>query len=915
MTLQLPPGWKLWHASGPDQVNDSWVSRWNLWAIFLSLLIVGTVFRLLDWRWALVATATVALVYHENFALIILLLPLLVVIALLKVVAAPNARLWIQRAGYAFGILLALVIVTFAVNQIRRAIYPQLEVPYSIANVGEDSYALRGAWSDEESVSRPASPAPSAVTSKSSMPQEVIVTAALKRYQPSNNVQTGPGEPQWNWQPTTLSWSGPVKADQPLHLYLTGPWLTRLLKFLDVILVVVLAAGMFGALVRTRPNPSATSNNSGAGFTALSILLVLSFAICNLTAFSSAANADEFPPKTLLEDLEKRLTRAPACAPNCAATESALVQVSGGNLNVKLRVNIGADLAITLPGANNWQPRSILVDGLVVNAVARGNDGVTLLALGKGHHELTLEGPINSDDITLQFSDRPHLVRVDADDWDIFGVNGSALAANSLQLQKRQRSAQQDTLLPAVDKAFVRIYREFNFDLDWTITTTVERVAPQTGAINISVPTLPGESIVDGGVEAKDGHVAVSLGSQQSELRWHSQLKPGAKLQLSAAQIAQAVEVWRVNASPRWHVEGEGLIPVKGDGDNEVREWRPWPGETLTLNARQPIAVKGPTTTVESSALKLIPGARSSTFEAKLIITSSIGGDYQIVLHEPAALKTSTVNGSDISQSRNDDKLVLPLTPGRNEVAINWELERGAATVTRTPALTLATVGSNINLSLQIPADRWPLWVSGPRIGPAMLYWGLLAVLVGVAFVLTVITRRFALTIPLPTWHWLLLFIGMSTVNTVGSLPVLLWFFALEARRHYFQKQQLPKGDLYYLIQIGIVILSLLALIALVAVIPESLLSAPDMQVTGNGSENYFFNWYQDRSAENLPQAQVISIPLWCYRVAMLAWSLWLVFALLRWVKWGWTIFAEGGVWPQRELTKQTGANETQAKP
>lgn len=915
MTLQLPPGWKLWHASGPDQVNDSWVSRWNLWAIFLSLLIVGTVFRLLDWRWALVATATVALVYHENFSLIILLLPLLVVIALLKVVAAPNARLWIQRVGYGFGVLLTLVIVAFAVNQIRRAIYPQLEMPYSIAN--------NSRYGSAESFEQPVAAAPAMegrVMDAAKSVNARMYKEPRKRYQATNNVQTGPGEPQWNWQPTTLSWSGPVKADQPLHLYLTGPWLTRLLKFFDVILVVALAAGILGALVRSRPNLSAASNNSGSGIAALSIFLVMSFAGCNLAAFSPAANADEFPSKTLLDELEKRLVRAPACAPNCAATESALVQINNGVISIKLRVSVGADLAVALPGANNWQARSILVDGLVVNMVARGNDGVALLPLNKGHHELILEGPANSDDITLQFSDRPHSVRVNADDWDVFGVNGSLLAANSLQLQKRQRTAQKDTLLPAPDKPFVRIYREFNFDLDWTVTTTVERVAPQEGAINISVPTLPGESIVDGGVEAKDGGVAVSLGSQQPQLSWNSQLKPETKLQLSAPQSTQAVEVWRVNASPRWHVESEGLIAVKGDGDHVVREWRPWPGETLTLNARQPLAVKGPTTTVESSAIKLIPGKRSSTLEAKLIISSSIGGDYPVILHEPAELKTTTVNGSDISQSRNDDKLVLPLTPGRNEVVINWELQRGAELVTRTPALTLATVGNNINLSLQIPPDRWPLWVSGPRIGPAMLYWGVLAVIVGVAFVLTFIMRRFTLSIPLPTWHWLLLFIGMSTVNAVGSLPVLLWFFALEARRLYFQKQggvekqKLPKGDLYYLIQVGIVMLSLLALIALIAVIPQSLLSAPDMQVTGNGSENYFFNWYQDRSGENLPQAQVISIPLWCYRVTMLAWSLWLVFALLRWVKWGWTIFAEGGVWPKREIIKNKGSDDAKGQ-
>jgi hypothetical protein len=29
----------------------------------------------------------------------------------------------------------------------------------------------------------------------------------------------------------------------------------------------------------------------------------------------------------------------------------------------------------------------------------------------------------------------------------------------------------------------------------------------------------------------------------------------------------------------------------------------------------------------------------------------------------------------------------------------------------------------------------------------------------------------------------------------------------------------------------------------------------------------------------------------------MLAWSLWLSFALLRWLRWGWRCFATGGIW------------------
>ena len=33
------------------------------------------------------------------------------------------------------------------------------------------------------------------------------------------------------------------------------------------------------------------------------------------------------------------------------------------------------------------------------------------------------------------------------------------------------------------------------------------------------------------------------------------------------------------------------------------------------------------------------------------------------------------------------------------------------------------------------------------------------------------------------------------------------------------------------------------------------------------------------------------------YRGAMLAWALWLAVSLLRWLRWGWLSFSEGGFW------------------
>jgi len=38
-------------------------------------------------------------------------------------------------------------------------------------------------------------------------------------------------------------------------------------------------------------------------------------------------------------------------------------------------------------------------------------------------------------------------------------------------------------------------------------------------------------------------------------------------------------------------------------------------------------------------------------------------------------------------------------------------------------------------------------------------------------------------------------------------------------------------------------------------------------------------------------------VPLMVYRLAMLAWALWIAWAILWWFRWGWACFSEGGRW------------------
>ena len=78
------------------------------------------------------------------------------------------------------------------------------------------------------------------------------------------------------------------------------------------------------------------------------------------------------------------------------------------------------------------------------------------------------------------------------------------------------------------------------------------------------------------------------------------------------------------------------------------------------------------------------------------------------------------------------------------------------------------------------------------------------------------------------------------------------------------------------------------------------LLSSPDMQVVGNNSSSHFLQWFADRAGAQLPQASVISAPLWVYRLVMLLWSLWLAAQLLGWLRWGWNCLSAGGFWREK---------------
>jgi hypothetical protein len=194
----------------------------------------------------------------------------------------------------------------------------------------------------------------------------------------------------------------------------------------------------------------------------------------------------------------------------------------------------------------------------------------------------------------------------------------------------------------------------------------------------------------------------------------------------------------------------------------------------------------------------------------------------------------------------------------------------------------------NADIEVVLPQDRWVLLVRGPGLGPAVLFWSFLLVLLLVSIGLG--GSRWT---PLSTRQWLLLALGLSQVPIPAIGFVFGWLLLLGWRE---RQAELTSGW-FNLRQLALVGVTGIALIILGASVYAGLLGLPEMQVQGNGSTALHLRWFLDRTGPTFPTAWVFSVPMLVYRGAMLAWSLWMALALLSWLKWGWKAFAHAGLW------------------
>jgi hypothetical protein len=294
--------------------------------------------------------------------------------------------------------------------------------------------------------------------------------------------------------------------------------------------------------------------------------------------------------------------------------------------------------------------------------------------------------------------------------------------------------------------------------------------------------------------------------------------------------------------------------------------------------------------TIDQVNLTVKAGQRATDSDLTLRIRSSRGGQHVINLPDGAQLQNLSINNK-IQPIRADNRAVtLPLTPGTQTVAITFRQNQGLEKVFTTPTIDLGVPSVNISQQIQLPNDRWVWWTKGTLMGPAVLIWGIFLIIIGLAIVLGKINLT-----PLKTWEWLLLGLITAQNHIVGTLLIAGWLLALAGRQKL--KVETTGKWTFDFIQIALITLTISALGVLFASVEQGLIGKPEMYILGNGSSDTFLKWYQDRSGALLPEVSVFSLPIWIYRVITLIWALWLAFALLKWLKWGWECFSTTTLW------------------
>ncbi len=604
----------------------------------------------------------------------------------------------------------------------------------------------------------------------------------------------------------------------------------------------------------------------------------------------------------MLETLRERLLEPSDAYPHAAEIPVAQLQVEGRNVTLEVEVHTVLQVAVPLPGnLPSWSPTSVRIDGKAAELVCR-KDGYLWVVLPPGVHRVVVASML--PDVTeweWTYLLRPRRVAIEAAGWVVSGVDEDGVPEQQVFFARPQQSDNGEASYDRKDFfAVVAVDRYIETGINWQVRTEVTRLSSGGKAISLKLPLLPQESVLSSNMLVDGGGIEVRLAAGQDSMAWESEIPIGEPIELRAANTNEWVERWHVVTSPMWNMTYVGLPPIfEANEQALIPVWKPWPGEQVSLSFHKPQAVSGETTTVQYVRHKTALRRRQRASELKLNVESSLGGDFAVALPAESNIVSLVLDGKALPVRLGEGTVIIPLHPGRQSVDLNWQTDAKLRSVATADSVKFPVNAYNVTSLIEVPEDRWVLWAAGPLRGPAVRFWTLLVCAVLVALVLGSLSIS-----PLRRYEWVLLALGLTQVHVAAGLLVVVWLFLL-ARRGQRAEAAIAWWR-FNLRQVGLVLLTVIALGVLIVAVGAGLLGNPQMFILGNNSSATQLHWFQPRAGMELPQPYVVSISHWYYRLLMLVWALWLAAALIRWLGWGWTQFVRGGGWRRKPVIQAT---------
>ncbi len=937
-TVHVPPGWSVLHVSGVDSLSGSAraVSTWTLWDFFLLLMVALAVGKLFGWKWAPLAAVALVLGHGQQGAPMWTWIHLIASLALLRALPDGFWRKTVHVYRMIVLVVLFVMMAFFIHDQVHSAVHPQVEIHRASADdlflpVYQESAPAAPSEMvmeemDDVSSLRAREARVYAEPASLDRAGRQVAYKQLSQVDPNAVVQTGPGVPSWTWRSVHLGWSGPVHRDQEVTMVLISPWMQKLIIALRLAALIALALLLFAPREmswRKREEGEPARAKTPRLLRHLLKGSVVLLCMGGVSIASTTAAADEMasrasppsaasPDGNVLNKLRQRLVAARACDGPCVVVSRADLRVEGLEFTMEAEVHAQEDTGWYLPGpADPLQLESVRVGGVETRELRREPGGLTAVRLPPGRHIVEVTGRLaNRTTATLRFDDsaRPRRVTFESDQWVVDGLSSAGVPDSSLQLARRD-SEESETLDTARElPPWYEVERTFALGLPWQVQTRIRRVDADRSEL-VRLPLLEGESVLTDGPRVEGGRVLVDFPRGQTEVEYLSEIPIQEEVRLVAPTDQPWSEIWEVECSRIWRCQFSDLSPVALISDDprvHRPRWLPWPGEELVVTVARPDGVEGQSSTIDSVTYRVQPGQRLLIATLDLTIRASEGGTRQVRIPAEAEVQETTINNTEHSLRHEDGVMDLPYQPGVQRYRIRWQQVWEPSVVQAMPEVVLDSEAVNVTLEIEQSRDRWLLHVMGPSWGPAILFWPKLIILLILALLFGQLKG-----IPLRTPEWMLLLIGFSQLPYGALVPVVAWFAVLTIRQRAPLTESPAKFNAF---QLFIVFHTLVAAAIFYAAIHTNLLFDVNMQVEGARSSNSLLRWTLDRTDGEIGGAAVVSVPLFLWRVLMLAWACWVVSRLLAWVPWGWRAFSAGGLWQKSEKAEGSGPERSRGR-